>query len=407
MKNTRPRASPASASTGTPAPEPAPEPEPAPFERAVFARDLCAWFSVQQRDLPWRHAHNARDAYLVLVSEVMLQQTTVAAVVPFYNRFIERFPTPQVLAAAQIDDVLPLWAGLGYYSRARNLHAAARAVVQNHGGAFPRELPQVLALPGVGRYTAGAVTSIAFDEPHPIVDANVARLLSRVRAIEGDIKAAAALAQLWDESKQLVEAAAQAGLKPSEFNPAMMELGALICRPREPLCPSCPVAPHCQAHAQNRQHELPHVKPRDKARPLFDACALAVRVEDGREEILLRQRSHQPGLWWRGMWELPRTTIGAGETASQALMRLLRDELKLPAQVEEKAPLARLKHGITRYEVSLECYEVSVQDFEARAEARWVSWDQARELAVPSPMRRMMEMLQKQRASGQKSLFEL
>ena len=379
---------------------------PPAFDRSGFARDLCAWFASQQRDLPWRREENARDGYRVLVSEVMLQQTTVAAVVPFYNRFLERFPNVQVLAAAHIDDVLPLWAGLGYYSRARNLHAAAQAIVEQHNGIFPRELAPVLALPGVGRYTAGAVTSIAFDLPSPIVDANVARVLARVREIEGDIKAPGTLAQVWGESKQLIESAHQAGLMPSDFNPAMMELGALICRPREPLCPSCPVAEHCSARAQNRQSELPHQKPREKATLLFDACALAVRVEDGEEKILMRRRSHEPGAWWRGMWELPRTTIAEGETSQSALERLLSNELGLQFCVSDKAPLARLKHGITRYEVALECLEASVESFEERPDVRWVSWDEARELAVPSPMRRMMEMIEKQRGLGQRSLFE-
>ena len=161
------------------------------FHRAAFARDLSAWFLQSQRILPWREAENARDPYRVLVSEVMLQQTTVAAVVPFYQRFLARFPTLQVLAAASVDDVLPLWAGLGYYSRARNLHRCAQAIVEHHNGVFPRALESVLALPGIGRYTAGAVTSIAFDAPNPIVDANVMRVLARVRLIEGDLEKAA------------------------------------------------------------------------------------------------------------------------------------------------------------------------------------------------------------------------
>ncbi len=398
MKNTSPAPASRPASSTCSAP-------PKPFERTRFALELCAWFEREQRDLPWRHPENARDPYRVLVSEVMLQQTTVAAVVPFYKRFLERFPTLQVLADAQIDDVLPLWAGLGYYSRARNLHGSARAVVERHGGVFPRLLAQVLALPGVGRYTAGAVTSIAFDAPSPIVDANVARVLSRVRAIEGDIKASATLARVWDESQKLVEAAVEAECKPSNFNPAMMELGALICRPREPLCDSCPVSAHCSARAQHRQDELPHLKPREKARLLLDACAFAVREQAGSEQILMRQRAHEPGIWWRGMWELPRTTVQADETARSALKRLLSQELKLPASIEDKAPLARLKHGITRYEVSLEGFEVQVEEFEPRADVKWLSWAEARELAVPSPMRKMIEMIQQQRASGQQALF--
>jgi A/G-specific adenine glycosylase len=153
------------------------------FNQKQFAKVLSAWFQTAQRDLPWRHEANAHDPYRVLVSEVMLQQTTVTAVIPFYNRFLERFPDTQSLAAADLEEVLPLWAGLGYYSRARNLHACASAVMEKHGGIFPTTLKEVLALPGIGRYTAGAVLSIALDQKVPIVDANVARVLSRVLCI--------------------------------------------------------------------------------------------------------------------------------------------------------------------------------------------------------------------------------
>jgi A/G-specific adenine glycosylase len=385
----------------------APDPAPA-FDASAFVHALSSWFQREQRDLPWRRSENARDPYRVLVSEVMLQQTTVAAVVPFYDRFIERFPTLQVLAGAEIDDVLPLWAGLGYYSRARNLHACAREVVEKHGGAFPRELAQVLALPGVGRYTAGAVTSIAFGAPSAIVDANVARVLSRVRLVEGDIKAPATLSRVWAESERLISTAHAEGIAPWSFNPAMMELGALVCRPREPICEACPVAQWCAARSVNRQRELPHTAPKAQPTKLFDACVFATREVGGPVQVLVRQRPHAPGAWWRGMWELPRLTIARGEprTEEEARSRLqqwLRDKLEIEAQVGLRA--ASLKHGITTFDVSLDCFHAQAQVLAERADVSWATWDEIEQLATPSPMRRLLRRLRDEQKTAQRSLF--
>lgn len=246
-----------------------------PLDAAQFARVLAAWFQTAQRDLPWRRAENARDAYRVLVSEMMLQQTTVAAVVPFYQRFLARFPDVKTLAAASIEDVLPLWEGLGYYRRARMLHACAREVCEKYDGVFPRDVARVLALPGIGRYTAGAVSSIAHEIAAPIVDANVARVFARIFLIEGDTKSGGAQSELWKRATQIVEAAHANDVSPATVNPALMELGALLCTPRAPRCESCPVQNWCGAFAENRQSELPFVAPRRAPIELLDVCVFA------------------------------------------------------------------------------------------------------------------------------------
>lgn len=351
------------------------------FPPASFAEQLVAWFDRSQRDLRWRQAHNATDPYRILVSEVMLQQTTVAAVGPFYERFLNRFPDAATLAGAPEDDVLAHWAGLGYYARARNLHRAAKAIV-DEGGEFPRELAAILALPGVGRYTAGAVSSIAFNARAPIVDANVARVLSRVLAIEGDLKTARNQQTLWQAATQIVSVES---VEPREVNPAMMELGALLCTPKNPRCPACPVNDLCAARAQNRQNELPFIAPKKAPTPMFDVCALAV---DSSNRVLLRRRPDDARIWWSGMWELPRATRSEGESSTQALLRL-GDELGI--KWKPRLLAATVKHGVTRYAIELECWRVEVQSLEERDDLTWLSSSQARGLAMPSIMRRLFE----------------
>lgn len=311
----------------------------------------------------------------------MLQQTTVAAVGPFYERFLERFPDVATLAAAPESDVLAQWAGLGYYARARNLHRAAKAIGEEHGGQFPRERDAILSLPGVGRYTAGAVASIAFNARAPIVDANVARVLARLLAVEGDLKTARNQAQLWDMATQIVEVEA---VEPREVNPAMMELGALICTPKNPRCPVCPVADLCEARARNRQNELPFIAPKKAPTPLCDVCALAV---DSAARVLLRRRPDD-AKWWSGMWELPRTTRSEGESSADALLRL-GEELRIGWKPLTLA--ATVKHGVTRFSIELECWRVEAEHLEERDDLKWLSSSEARDLAMPSMMRRLFE----------------
>lgn len=357
------------------------------FQRAEFARRLCEWFALAQRDLPWRHTENARDPYRVLVSEIMLQQTVVATVIPFYERFLKRFPTLESLAAASLEDVLPLWAGLGYYSRARNLHKLAQTVMSEHGGTFPRELSAILNLPGVGRYTAGAVSSISYDATSPIVDANVARVFSRLFFIEGDLKSGANQKRLWDEAEALVVEGAATGCLPSQLNPALMELGALICTPKSPKCGQCPVAVHCAARAASRQNELPYITPKRQPVLLRDACAFI--HQNG--QVFLRQRSHDAKIWWRGMWELPRITANEDETAEAALARLLKDELKVDGQIGHL--LKTVSHGVTHHHITLDCFAVTLES--EPKDGQWLTFEEAEALALPSAMRTLLKWLHK------------
>ena len=210
---------------------------------------LLAWYRAERRDLPWRRT---RDPYAIWVSETMLQQTRVEAVIPYYERFLARFPTVGALATADLDDVLSAWAGLGYYSRARNLKRAAEQVVADHAGCLPAAPDALRELPGIGRYTAGAIASIAFDRPAPIVDGNVARVLARLHGLREPIEQSAVRARLWAEAERLAD-----GPAPGDLNQALMELGARICVPGTPRCDACPVSPFCDARRAGDAASLP------------------------------------------------------------------------------------------------------------------------------------------------------
>jgi A/G-specific adenine glycosylase len=299
--------------------------------------------------LPWR---TDRDPYRILVSETMLVQTTVAAVVPYFERFLARFPTLQALAEADEAEVLKVWEGLGYYRRARQLHAAARAIVKEHGGAFPDDPEQIRALPGVGRYIAGAVLSIAFDRPSPIVEANTQRVLARWLAWRENIKSAASQARFWEAAERLVPPRG-AGL----FNQAFMELGALVCTPREPMCLVCPVAALCRARTLGLQDALPVLAPNPPPLAVAEACALVERA--GR--FLIVQRG--PGGLWEGFWEFPTIhqsgadpagrSFGAGVDLAEGVRRLT----GVRAQI---GPLAQtVRYSVTRHRVQLHAYRAT------------------------------------------------
>lgn len=261
-----------------------------PARLRAIRKTLARWYEASRRDLPWRRT---RDPYRVWISEIMLQQTRVAAVVPYYERFLERFPTVDALAAAGDDELLAAWAGLGYYSRARNLREAARRITA--AGAFPRSHAEILALPGIGPYTAAAVASIAFDLPFAVLDGNVMRVLSRLTHDDGDIGAPATRARMQASAQRLLDPA-----NPALHNQAMMELGATICLPRDPKCEICPVAGDCAAHAAGLERELP-IKLRKVVIRRVRRTLLAV-IRDG--QILLWQRSRDAAMLG-GFWELP------------------------------------------------------------------------------------------------------
>ena len=272
----------------------------APAELGAMARAVIAHYAGVKRDLPWRRT---RDPYAIWVSEVMLQQTRVATVIPYWERWMARFPTVAALAAAPLDDVLAAWAGLGYYSRARNLHRGAQAVA----GALPRRASELRAVPGIGPYTAGAIASIAFGERAPLVDGNVARVLARVFAVELDVKSTAGGKALWAHAGALMDAL-PGDAAPGELNQGLMELGATVCTPAAPRCLACPLAARCAAARAGRQDELPIVRARKPERelPLVERTLVWIAA---RGRIVLARR--RPGGLFGGLWELPDRELAA------------------------------------------------------------------------------------------------
>ncbi len=305
-----------------------------PADSTELARRVVEHFRAQQRDLPWRRT---RDPYAVWVSEIMLQQTRVATVIPYFERWLARFPGVTALAAAPLDDVLTLWSGLGYYARARNLHRGAREVVTAYAGALPSTARELLRIPGIGRYTAGAISSIAHDEPTPVVDGNVARVLARVFLIEEDIKSRAAVNKLWQLAGELVPDRA-----PGDFNQGMMELGATICTPTSPTCLVCPVRPLCRAHATGSVDQLPVMPKRKKPSelPLMDHAALWIHR---RGRVLLGRRP--PSGLYGGLWELPQA-----ET-SHAAAALLPAEVEITSESPVASHQQTLSHRRFRIRV--------------------------------------------------------
>jgi A/G-specific adenine glycosylase len=306
-------------------------------ELPEFRRALLEWFEREQRDLDWRRT---RDPYRIWLSEIMLQQTRVAAVIPYYRRFVARFPTVQSLAGARIDSVLRHWAGLGYYSRARNLHRAAKQIVRVHGGEFPRTLEEALALPGIGTYTAAAVLSIAYGVPLSVLDGNVARVLVRLGAARGEVREP----KLW---KRLGEAASGllAAEAPGDWNQAMMELGATICTPRSPRCEECPVAAWCCARELGIAESLPAA--RRKPKPVRVTLAATVLLDPAGRTLLLRDEDG--GALFSRLWQFP--ALAAGRNPRRTLLNHLERALGIPmAKIE---PLARARHTVTYRDVRL------------------------------------------------------
>ena len=301
-------------------------------------RRLLAWYSRHARALPWRAT---RDPYSIWVSEVMLQQTQVATVIPYYHRFLERFPTVEALASAPIDRVLASWAGLGYYRRARLLHEAARFVVREHAGRIPDDPDVFSGLPGVGRYTAGAVLSIAFDRKMPVLDGNVARVLARLFGLDLGVRDPRHARDLWALAGTLLPMRA-----PGDWNQALMELGATVCLPKSPHCEICPVARVCRARAEGRVAELPPVAPRRAA----VAVRRAVALLSWRGKWLVERRT---GELLDGLWEPPGVELMNGGDAGSALRRRLR-ALGITARLEDSGE--RVKHVITHRRIEVEVW---------------------------------------------------
>jgi A/G-specific adenine glycosylase len=322
-----------------------------PRRAQSLRRRLLEWFGGARRPLPWRDGY---DPYRVWISEMMLQQTQVETVLPYYERWMARFPTLASVAEAEEEEVLKAWEGMGYYARARSLHRAARRVVAEHGGRLPASLEALRALPGIGPYTAGAIASIAFNLPAPAVDGNVARVLARLFAVEEPVNAPAGRAEV----ERL--AGALLGRKDArDFNQSLMELGALVCRPSSPACPLCPVRRGCAAHGAGNPEAYPRRRPRKERRMMRGVMALLER--GGR--VLVRKRSD--GGMWGGLWEFPWLECGPGEAPDAALVRLLSELGAGPGGGAEKLGIVR--HGLTHLQMELVC-------FRARADsAAWAA----------------------------------
>lgn len=313
---------------------------------------LLEWFEREKRALPWRAT---RDPYAIWISEAMLQQTRVETVIPYWRRFLARFPTVRDLAAAAPEDVLASWSGLGYYRRARSLHEAARAIVARHHGDFPRSVAELRELPGIGPYTAGAVASIAFGEPAALVDGNVARVLARWFALDAPQESRGFRASTWERARELVAGVA----RPGAWNQALMELGAVVCTPRDPACERCPLARECRARSSDRVAELP----RPKVRPTPIAVTLLVLVVRERGRVLVRERPG--GGRMAGLIELPTIETSGGEhVAARSFSPLVLAELE---------ELGNLAHAITRHRIRARVATGRLARGRVASPWRWIS----------------------------------
>lgn len=317
----------------------------------------------------------------------MLQQTQVATVIPFFERWMTRFPDPASLATAPIDDVLKAWEGLGYYARARNLHRAARIIVEEHGREVPSERSALLALPGIGRSTAGAILSLAFGRPEPILDGNVRRVLCRLYDIEGDPRAPAVEAELWQLAAAWVQSAPPGQAGP--LNEALMELGALICTPDLPQCPDCPISAGCLAR-QRATVELRPARRRRATSPHHDVVAAV--IQDGEGRLLLARRK-APGLLG-GLWGFPGGIVRPGEDHISAVRRTIQEQVGI--DVAPHSPLGSLKHAYTHFRITLHSWTATWLYGEPKAlmcqEVRWAAFGLLDGYAMPVTDRRIVRL---------------
>jgi A/G-specific adenine glycosylase len=359
--------------------------------RRWLAPRLLAWFRQHRRDLPWRRD---RDAYRIWVSEVMLQQTLVATVVPYFERFLARYPALADLARADEQDVLRLWEGLGYYRRARHLLQAARLLNERHAGVFPSDPEALRGVPGLGDYTRNAVLSQAFDRRLPILEANSVRVLSRLFGREDDPRGGEARRWLWRAAEEVLPAR-----EVGDFNQALMELGALVCTPEKPACEACPAQARCGAFASGRPEDYPRRAPPPTPTQVSEVAVVIRR----RGQVLLAQRPANAARW-ASMWEFPHGEVTDGETHEQAAARLARELTGLGVRLG--AELTTIRHGVTRFSITMVCFEAEAEagGFASTFYERGVWSEPGRlgEYPVSSPQRRLAKLLAE---GGQRRLF--
>ena len=350
-----------------------------------IAARLLAWYAINKRDLPWRR--DTHDPYRVWISETLLQQTLVATVIPYYERFLARFPTVHALASAPLDDVLKTWEGAGYYARARHLHRAAQEIVTRFDGKLPSTVDELLTLPGIGRYTAGAVASIAFNRDVPVLDGNVTRVMCRYFRIERNSKSKVVQDSLWE----LVTGLVPHGLA-GDFNQAVMDLGATICTPHSPNCVACPLKRGCAARRAGVQEQLP-VKPKKKPLPHH---TIAVGVIWKRGKLLIARRKDEALLG--GLWEFPGGHCQKRESLQACVVREVREELDIEVVVEKK--FAEVEHAYSHFSITLHAFHCRHRRGRPRAIGcaafKWIAPRNLDQYAFPKANRVVIESLDKQ-----------
>jgi len=339
---------------------------------SLLRRNLLKWFDANQRDLPWR---KRRTPYRIWVSEIMLQQTQVATVVTYYRRFMKRFPTVKKLAAADQSEVLKLWEGLGYYRRARQMHAAAIQVVEEHGGKFPTDFESVLALPGIGRYTAGAILSISLDQKLPILEGNTIRLYARLLEMKSDPRSSANQKVLWEFAESILPSK-----RPGDFNQALMELGSEICKPKTWRCEACPIQKICPTFIKGLQSAIPAKGKKIVYEDLYEAAILVSKKTGGQKKYLVRVCG--PDERWTGLWDFPRYKIDHQKTEKEIGNDLGKT---LTTRTGLRAKLAivgkPMRHAVTKYRIRLSCFESTSVTGRLKKQVTETRWCSAKELA--------------------------
>ena len=349
---------------------------------------LLKWFDKSKRDLPWR---KTRDPYAIWISEIMLQQTQVDTVIPFYKRWMSAYPDIKTLAQASPDSVLKHWEGLGYYSRARNLHKAARIILQDHKGIFPDEYKKVLTLPGIGRYTCGAILSIAFGQKFPVLDGNVMRVFARIFTLSDPVNTPSVQKRLWKMAEELLPLS-----RTGDYNESLMELGALICTPKNPKCPLCPLQKICLAEKENRQSLLPVKTGKPKIEKIRTVIALLWKSN----RIFIQKRKAEGFLG--GLWEFPGGKVEKEESLEDALKREILEELGI--EIEIVSPRPPIRHAYTRFQVTLypfDCIAVKGKiSITSATGYKWVKPEELSSFAFPAANKRLIENLSKSNFSA-------
>lgn len=355
-----------------------------------FRSQLLSWYDQNKRDLPWR---DCGDPYKVWISEIMLQQTRVDQATPYFHRFIERFPTVQDLASADQQEVLKVWEGLGYYSRARNLHEASKLVVEKFDGNLPHTKEEILKLKGVGPYTAAAVLSIAHSRPHAVVDGNVTRVLCRYFGIEQDIRSTKTKNTIQEAADDLIDKE-----RPGDFNQALMELGATVCTPSNPDCEDCPLSTDCTAYATLKTDTIPYKSPAKK-RP-HHHIGVGIIKEDSKVLIALRPEDAMLG----GLWEFPGGKQKDGEHIEKTVTRELKEELGVDVSVTK--PFMKFDHAYSHFKITLHAYICELLDGEPKPKTsqqiKWVNVKELEDYPFPKANRKLTEKLMS--TSSQKEL---